>query len=92
LRKHRSPNALIDAKSSATAGLTRNQRAGYPLVERFGGVVRGQAGGSVLPAGTIVPPTTVQIVRPAGLIAKKALQTATTVTTDAELVRRVTKF
>jgi hypothetical protein len=78
---------LIDAKSSPTAPLTRNQTQGYPLVERFGGRVRGAAGGNVLPAGTIVPPTPVQIIRPAHLIAKKALQAATAQTVDAEYRR-----
>lgn len=78
---------LLDAKSSATATLTPNQTVGYPLLEQFGGVVRGGAGGTVLPAGTIVPPTPVQIVRPTALIAKKALQASTGLTADDKLVR-----
>jgi RHS repeat-associated protein len=79
---------LLDAKSSPTASLTPNQTVGYPLVEQFGGVVRGQAGGAVLPAGTVLPPTNVQIVRPAALIAKKALQATTAIVAEAQVNKR----
>ncbi|HEV2735884.1 MAG TPA: hypothetical protein VGV85_13645, partial [Longimicrobiaceae bacterium] len=74
---------LKEAKSSATAGLTRNQDAGYPLIEQFGGVVRGANGGTVLPQGTVVTPRSVGIIRPANLQAKMAVQGATAAAADA---------
>lgn len=55
--------ALHEAKSSATAGLTRNQRAAHPQLQRSGGVVIGKGKG-IFTGGTIIPPTTIQIVRP----------------------------
>ncbi len=56
--------ALTDAKSTPNAPLTRNQRVGYPLIQEFGAVVRGDNGGAALPAGMVIPPTPVQIIRP----------------------------
>lgn len=56
--------SMYDAKSSETAPLTRNQRAGYPLIGQYGGVVVGNNGNPHYPAGTVLPPTNVQIVRP----------------------------
>lgn len=58
---------LMDAKASSTAPLTPNQTVGYPLLGQYGGVVVGKAGGSYYPAGTVIPPTQVQIIRPTNL-------------------------
>ncbi|MCO6175379.1 RHS repeat-associated core domain-containing protein, partial [Flavobacterium sp. NRK F10] len=56
---------IVEAKSSATAPLTPNQTIAFPLIEQNGGVVKGNNGASVgLPAGTQIPPTNVNIVRP----------------------------
>lgn len=56
---------LTDAKSSETAGLTPNQKVGYPLLEKNGGVVVGKKGADQgYSAGTIIPPTKVVIKRP----------------------------
>lgn len=56
--------AAADAKSSATAPFTPNQTRGYPLFQQFGGVVVGRAGGTQYPAGTVIPPTQVDVYRP----------------------------
>ena len=53
-----------DFKGSANAGFTTNQQAGYPLLDKNGGVVVGNNGGLMYPAGTIIPPTPVTILRP----------------------------
>jgi len=53
-----------DFKSSATAGFTPNQEEGYPLLQKFGGQVVGGNGGLAYPAGTLIPPTSVTILRP----------------------------
>ena len=58
---------LIDAKSSARAPLQPNQIPGYPLIARNGGVVTGENGLVAFPAGTQIPPTKVQLVRPSDL-------------------------
>jgi RHS repeat-associated protein len=56
---------LTDAKSSATAPNTPNQKAGYPLIERNGGTVVGKgAAKKGYPEGTKIPPTKVDIIRP----------------------------
>ena len=56
---------LTDAKSSATAPHTPGQEVGYPVIEQNGGVVVGNKGASKgYPAGTVIPPTKVQIRRP----------------------------
>jgi RHS repeat-associated protein len=55
---------LYDFKSSPTAGFTPNQQLGYPLLEQFGGRVVGDNGGLAYPAGRIIPPTPVTIMRP----------------------------
>jgi hypothetical protein len=54
---------LTEAKSSPTAPLTRNQRAGFPEIAKAGGTVVGQ-GKPGVPGGTQIPPTNVDIVRP----------------------------
>jgi hypothetical protein len=55
---------LYDFKSSPTAGFTPNQQVGYPLLQQFGGQVVGGNGGLAYPAGTLIPPTPVTILRP----------------------------
>lgn len=60
------PN-MYEAKASETAPLTRGQRSGYPLIGQYGGVVVGNNGNPSFPAGTVIPPTNIQIVRPSTL-------------------------
>lgn len=55
---------LIEAKSTTTARLSFRQRQGFPLIEQYGGTVRGLGGGPHFPAGTIIPPTRATIIRP----------------------------
>ncbi|MDX6187771.1 DUF6443 domain-containing protein [Flavobacterium sp. Fl-318] len=56
---------LTDAKSSKTAGNTKNQKVGYPAIEAHGGTVVGNKGAAHgYPAGTKIPPTKVDIIRP----------------------------
>lgn len=55
---------LTDFKSSDTAGLTPNQKVGYPLLEKYGGQVVGNNGGAAYPAGFDIPPTEVDIIKP----------------------------
>jgi hypothetical protein len=57
----------LEAKSSATAPLTPGQARGFPLIEEYGGVVVGKKGGALYPAGTVIPPNPVQIIRPIDL-------------------------
>jgi len=54
---------LTEAKSSATAPLTKNQTAAFPEIEQTGGVVTGK-GKPGFEGGTQIPPTKVKIVRP----------------------------
>jgi RHS repeat-associated protein len=64
---------LSEAKLSLTDGFTKNQLKGYPLIEKYGGeFVGGKGGGAVYPAGTVIPPTKIDVYRPApgGAIAK----------------------
>lgn len=59
---------LTDAKSSETAGFTKNQRVGYPAIEQNGGTVVGNNGAAQgYPAGTKIPPTKVEVIRPSDL-------------------------
>nr|GAT45550.1 predicted protein [Mycena chlorophos] len=55
--------ALTEFKSSATAGFTRNQESGFPAIGANGGTVVGNNGGAAYPAGTVIPPTTVNVSR-----------------------------
>ena len=55
--------AIDEAKASATAPLTRNQTIAHPDIATDGAVVVG-AGKPGFPGGTVIPPTTVRIVRP----------------------------
>jgi hypothetical protein len=54
---------LQEAKSSATAPLTRNQAAAHPEIANTGATVVGK-GKPGFPGGTKIPPTNVQVVRP----------------------------
>jgi RHS repeat-associated protein len=54
---------LVECKSSATAGLTKNQTKAFPEIEASGAVVVGR-GKPGIPGGTRIPPTKVEIVRP----------------------------
>jgi len=58
--------ALADAKGSAEAGLTKNQKKAYPEIERSGATVVGK-GRPGFPPGTQIPPTRVRIIRPEDL-------------------------
>ena len=54
---------IIDAKASPTAGMTTNQKKGYPLIEQYGGII--ESGPS---KGVQIGPTRVEIIRgPNGL-------------------------
>lgn len=55
---------VTDAKASGSAPFTANQTRGYPLIEKYGGVVVGSKGGALYPAGTIIPPTKIDVYRP----------------------------
>jgi filamentous hemagglutinin len=52
-----------EAKSSATAPLTKNQKKAFPEIESGGAVVVGN-GKPGFPGGTVIPPTKVEVVRP----------------------------
>jgi len=54
---------LTEAKSSATAPLTRNQKAAHPEIAQSGATVVGQ-GKPGVPGGTKIPPTEVDVIRP----------------------------
>ncbi|MGE7955373.1 S-type pyocin domain-containing protein [Pseudomonas sp. NPDC089530] len=55
--------SCVECKSSQTAPLTRNQKLGFPEIEKTGATVVGK-GKPSFPAGTIIPPTRVEILRP----------------------------
>ena len=52
-----------EAKSSATAPLTKNQKIAFPEIQENGGIVVGK-GIANFPGGTETPPTKAQIIRP----------------------------
>ena len=53
---------FIDSKNGPTAGLTKNQKVGYPELETSGGIPRGgNAAAAGLEPGVPIPPTPVQI-------------------------------
>jgi len=54
---------LVECKSSATAGLTKNQTKAFPEIEATGATVVGK-GKPGLPGGTKIGPTKVEIIRP----------------------------
>ena len=47
----------VECKASATAPLTKNQRAAFPEIRRSGGIVVGR-GKPGVPGGTVIPPGT----------------------------------
>jgi len=55
--------AMTEAKSSATAPLTKNQKAAHPEIARTGTTVAGK-GKPPYVGGTRIPPTEVKVVRP----------------------------
>jgi RHS repeat-associated protein len=55
---------ITDAKATGTAPFTLNQTRGYPLIEQYGGIVVGNKGGALYPAGTVIPPTKIDVYRP----------------------------
>ena len=54
---------LQEAKSSAKARLTRDQRKAHPEIAKSGATVVGK-GKPGYPGGTVIPPTNVEVVRP----------------------------
>ena len=54
---------LVEAKSSATAPLTANQKAAHPKIATQGATVQGK-GKPGVPGGTQIPPTQVEVQRP----------------------------
>jgi len=61
--------SLTEAKGSQTAPLTKAQSTAHPQIETSGGTVRGNKGAGIgLPAGTKIPPTKVDVVRPDDLL------------------------
>lgn len=56
------PLRLLDAKGSAKAEFTENQRQGYPLIGKHGGVIE-----SGPQKGMRIPKSEVQTIRPGGL-------------------------
>jgi RHS repeat-associated protein len=62
---------ITEAKGSETAPLTPNQKKAFPEIEQSGATVRGKKGGNAFPAGTQIPPTKPEIVRPKDLEPKK---------------------
>jgi hypothetical protein len=52
-----------ECKATATAPLTRNQRVGFPEIDKSGAVVVGK-GKPGFEGGTVIPPTKVEIIRP----------------------------
>jgi len=55
--------SCVECKSSETAPLTRNQKLGFPEIEKTGATVVGK-GKPGFPGGTTIPPTRVEIIRP----------------------------
>ncbi|WP_279083804.1 hypothetical protein [Gilliamella apis] len=53
----------IECKSSQTAPLTKNQKVGFPELEKSGGVIVGE-GKPWFEGGRIIPPTKVEIIKP----------------------------
>ena len=53
----------IECKASATAPFTKNQKLALPEIELSGATVVGK-GKPLVPGGTVIPPTKVEVVRP----------------------------
>ncbi len=63
---------LIEAKSSKTAPLTKNQKAAFPQIKTSGGKILGKKGAEIgIPSGTMIPPTKVDVIRPEDLLKLK---------------------
>jgi RHS repeat-associated protein len=59
---------LTEAKASEGAQLTKKQRKAHPQIGKTGGTIKGKKGEAIgLPAGTKIPPTKVNVVRPKDL-------------------------
>lgn len=54
---------LVEAKASAKAPHTKNQKVAHPQIKAGGAVVKG-AGKPGIPGGTVLKPTEVEVVRP----------------------------
>ncbi len=54
---------LVECKSSATAGLTKNQTKAFPEIEQTGATVVGKGKGS-FPGGMQLQPQKVEVIRP----------------------------
>lgn len=52
----------VECKASSTVPLTTNQTLAFPEIGQSGGTIVG-AGKPGFPGGTVIPPTTVQIIR-----------------------------
>jgi hypothetical protein len=59
----------VECKSSETAPLTPNQKIGYPEIENSGGVITG-VGKPGFDGGTVIPPTKIDVIRPAKIKVK----------------------
>jgi len=58
------PSAVIrEFKASSAAPLSPNQASAFPLLQQFGGAVRGTKGAPNIPQGTLLPPIRVQTIR-----------------------------
>ncbi|CAI9004230.1 hypothetical protein EMIT048CA2_80161 [Pseudomonas chlororaphis] len=55
--------SCVECKSSETAPLTRNQKRGFPEIEKGGAIIVGK-GKPGFPGGTEIPPTRIEIIRP----------------------------
>ncbi len=54
VKQTNSPPRLIDAKASTTAGYTKNQKKGYPLILKHGGTIEsGSFKGTAIKASTV---------------------------------------
>ncbi|MBG9538285.1 hypothetical protein ABE42_35070 [Bacillus thuringiensis] len=60
--KENSKINLYEAKASLTAPLTKNQKAAFPEIEKYGAIVKGK-GKPPLVGGTEIPPSKVEVVR-----------------------------
>ena len=54
---------IREFKASSSAPLTTRQTQAFPLLEQYGGAVRGLKGGENIPQGTLLPPIRVQVIR-----------------------------
>lgn len=68
MQKHNGEVKLIEAKSSKTAPLTKNQKVSFPQIENSGGTIKGNNGVEIgLPPEASIPPTKVEVIRPEDL-------------------------